>query len=720
MIWLGATFLIWLHVLAWGVGLACLITPKPWAPWWPVFVPVVGLTLQTSVVWLGVWANFAGTDTYGGWAEVVPVLLAALAWWRRGGSAAAWRRTAVWHAVGAVVLAATVWPLAVASGALTSLSLGSCDHADYAAGARLMQEFARTDRSGFIGLTEVVELHDVTDLFGHFLRLNHFAPSAIVALNATVTGWAPWQLINVITVVFLAASVPLVAWLARVTLGMRGGSAAVVGLVYGLNPLTWYAVAHGAMSQLLAAQAIALLTVVGVGAARFPQPWRWWRGAGLLGVAFGLIWTAYHFIILVAWMPAAAFALGLVWRRRRGGWLTAWGANLLLPAVATGFVFADRVLGLAARLRLFEEHDFGWKIPATGPAAWLGWVSGSGLQTSPGAMAWVVSALVVATLVGVGIERWWRREAGWAALALMGPAMIGYLFLEWRGAHLGTNASYDAYKLLSVFFPGVLAVMMAGLALRGKAMRCLLVAAFGIVIGLGIGRSMAAYADGWRVAPLRVTSDLVAIKEIERRPEVASINLRLDAMWDRLWANGFLLRKPQYFPVYTYEGRRNTPLRGTWDLRDGWWRTRQPGESWDASNETFSLVQRDGSADIEIVPAVGWFSPERDARTGERWAWSGAAPQLQLINNSGGPRRVRLRLDVRSLVDREVELRADGVVLDRLEVKPERTTVESAAFDLPVTGLEILLTSGAARPSGGGDGRELGLCCYRVELVVDP
>lgn len=57
------------------------------------------------------------------------------------------------------VLGLLVVPLAWASQTLTTISLASCDAGDYAAGARVLQEFARTDRSGFLGLTEVVRVH---------------------------------------------------------------------------------------------------------------------------------------------------------------------------------------------------------------------------------------------------------------------------------------------------------------------------------------------------------------------------------------------------------------------------------------------------------------------------------------------------------------------------------------------------------------------------------
>src|SRR5205807_1674820 len=69
--------------------------------------------------------------------------------------------------------------------------------------------------------------------------------------------------------------------------------------------------------------------------------------------------------------------------------------------------------------------------------------------------------------------------------------------------------------------------------------------------------------------PLIVDGQLRQLRQIEAMPDVASVNLLIPDMWSRLWANEFLLRKPQYFLTHTYEGRLNTTLRGEWDLEGG-------------------------------------------------------------------------------------------------------------------------------------------------------
>ena len=52
------------------------------------------------------------------------------------------------------------------------------------------------------------------------------------------------------------------------------------------------------------------------------------------------------------------------------------------------------------------------------------------------------------------------------AAAVTAPVLAGYVFLEWRGARVGTNASYDAFKLFTGFYSGMLPAVFWGGTLR--------------------------------------------------------------------------------------------------------------------------------------------------------------------------------------------------------------------------------------------------------------
>ena len=75
---------------------------------------------------------------------------------------------------------------------------------------------------------------------------------------------------------------------------------------------------------------------------------------------------------------------------------------------------------------------------------------------------------------------------------------------------------------------------------------------------------------------LIVDKDLLEVGKVEAMDQVTSVNMLVPDFWARLWANALMLRKPQYFPTHTYEGRLNTPLKGEWDFNGGMLKVRVP------------------------------------------------------------------------------------------------------------------------------------------------
>ncbi|MEY4938759.1 MAG: hypothetical protein RIQ93_494, partial [Verrucomicrobiota bacterium] len=552
-----------------------LTMPRPWRRFWPVVVAPLGFALQSAVVWAGAHFELPGTNSYAGVSEILPLALLGFGLRRfrlRAACTDFARFGLVWLAV-AGSLAALILPLAFASKGLTSVSLGSCDVADYAGGARVLMEFARGSREGFIGLTEVVRVLSADNYFEYWLRLNHFTPAALIALNGSVLDCAPYELASLTGMVLLAGSLPLVFWMARAVVGYSGGVSLIIALLYGCSPITWYAVAHVALGQLLAAQAIALLTWAGIALWRGRLSWR--RGAQFAGVLLAGYWLvlgSYNFILVLCLVPAVAFAGGLtLWH---GDWsrFCRWGVVLLAPLTACAGLFFGRVSGLVERFTLLRAYDFGWPVPILSPEGWLGLVSGPSLEAWPFGLRWLLTALVGGLFVwALARATRLRRPGAWTVVAITAPVMAGYAYLELRGISLGTNASYDAYKLLAVFYPLLLPAFCWWVTLR-RSRR--LVEWLGVVGVLGVVVFLNVVAVGvfvWRMAspPLRVDRELRQVAKIEDMADVKSINLLLPDMWSRLWANSFLLRKPHYFPTHTYEARRNTPLRGEWNLESG-------------------------------------------------------------------------------------------------------------------------------------------------------
>ena len=726
MIHFFVAFAVLAHVVFWGAGLAVWVMPWRWRKFWPVLVVPAGLALQSAVVWAGALAGLKGTNSYALGSEVLPLGLLLLAG-RRVNGRAAWldvqRFTWIWGVV-FVVLGVLVMPLAWVSKGLTTFSLGSCDAGDYAAGARVLQEFAKDDRSGFLGLKEVVSVQSVDNFFDYWTRLNHFTPSALIAFNGSVLGCQPHELTSLFTMVLLAGSVPVVFWMARALLGFGGRESVVIAALYGLSPLTWYAVGHVAPGQLLAAMAVGLITWSGVAlwrarltrvnAARF---------AGVLAVGYWILLGSYNFIIVLVLVPAVAYVAGrMCWNRSwaRGG---RWLAAMLVPLVACGVIFFGRVAGLIERFQLLRTYDFGWKIPALGPDGWLGLVSGPELEPWRAAgLNAVLAGCVMLLWIWVGWRAWRQRRAkAWTALAMTLPVLVGYVFLQWRGAVFGTNASYDAYKLFSVFYPVMLPSFCGWVALRwsGKPRdkRSVVAVMLLVVTGNLIGTSMV--FSRLSTAPLIVDGELRQLRKLEARAEVTSLNLLVPDMWSRLWAHALLLKKPQYFETHTYEGRLNTPLRGAWDLNGGLISLRLPDGGSERLGAHFSIANTAHPYFLRVRLGEGWYALEQLPRSPVRWNWTRGDATLRVENPQARPLRVVAHFNARCEEPRELQLWLNGRLMRTVQLTENLNVVRVPEFAVPAGAsvLELRLSPARPRPVPA-QGRPLGLALYGLEIEV--
>jgi hypothetical protein len=728
MIHFVVAYALLLHVLGWGAGAALLAMPRPWQRFWPVLIVPAGLALQSAVVWGLAHADLAGTQSYAWWSGLIPLTLLVFGLRLRGGRRAMTDlgRFGVVGAAVAGCLALLVLPLALASRGLTTISLGSCDAADYAAGARVLMEFAASSREGFIGLTEVVRVQSVDNFFDYWLRLNHFTPSALLALNGAVLDCGPHELASLLTMVLVAGALPVVFWVSRAVIGYSGGVSVIVAALYGISPILWYAVAHVSPGQLLAAQAVALLTWAGV--ALWRGPLTWWRGARLaavLAIGYWLVLGSYNFFLLICLVPAVAYAGGLaLWRRawRRFG---QWFVVMLAPLALCSVLFPGRLTGLAERFTLLRTYDFGWPVPALTTEGWLGMVQGPDLAPWDFfGLRWLLTALMVGLLAWAFLRAAQQRSpAVWLVAAIAVPIVLAYLGLEARAARLGTNASYDAYKLFAVFYPLLLPSFCWWVTLRRsrRLFEWLLVCGVGIVV---VGFNLVACGMFvWRMSrpPLLVDGELRQLRRVEAMTDVASVNLRVPDMWSRLWANAFLLRKPHYFPTHTYEGRLNTPLRGEWDLEAGIVAVQLPEGARREISARFALVDTRHAASLRVDPGEGWHPEEHDPRAGGRWQWTRGRATLRVHNPQPYPLSLDCTLDGWSVTERPVTLAlAGGTAPGGATMGPERARVALPAVVVPPGESTLVLDSPVPPVRVPGDPRMFGVAVFRLHLTPRP
>jgi hypothetical protein len=235
------------------------------------------------------------------------------------------------------------------------------------------------------------------------------------------------------------------------------------------------------------------------------------------------------------------------------------------------------------------------------------------------------------------------------------------------------------------------------------------------------GRTAGLFARQMANPPLRVERGLLELRRLENTPRVASLNLRIMDFWSRLWANAFLLRKPQYFPAHTYEGRLNTELKGEWDLSDSLLRSLPAREAdFVILNAQFHAVRVAAPGRVDLDFGQGWHASEGMGLN--RWRWSSGAADIRIFNPAARPLRVNLTLRVRSL-DRDRMLLELGHVplgeprglngnLQRLEyrgvVLPPGASVLTVRTEIP------------AGHAGNEDPRLLDTALYELTVQAEP
>jgi hypothetical protein len=383
-------------------------------------------------------------------------------------------------------------------------------------------------------------------------------------------------------------------------------------------------------------------------------------------------------------------------------------------------------------LQLFRHADLGWRIPVLSPEGWFGAVATPELEAHSPWARWLLSALVLGVVGGAVAAGWRRRDRRVLLVAALSvPILVGYAWLQLHGALRSTNASYDAYKLFSVFYPGLLAALAFGTTLwrqrAGAGVRWVVGAVAVFVLALDV-HGARALSRQMRKLPLVVDRALVSVASLERRPEIDSLNILLPDVWSQLWANAFLLRKPQYFRAQPYEGRRATALEGRFDLIGGIIAVRLPaaGETAVDSNPPglqapYAVVDTRHRHFLRATFGAGWHEEERLRQPPAAWRWSRGDAALRVENPHPYPLWTGFLVDASSLVERDLQLWANGRRLGVERIGPRRQVVAAAPFELRpgVTDLELRSSVPPTSP-GGGERRLLGISVFRVVLEVQP
>jgi hypothetical protein len=209
---------------------------------------------------------------------------------------------------------------------------------------------------------------------------------------------------------------------------------------------------------------------------------------------------------------------------------------------------------------------------------------------------------------------------------------------------------------------------------------------------------------------------------VEGLDRVKSVNLLVPDFWARLWANALMLRKPQYFPTHTYEGRLNTPLRGEWDLDGGMLQVRAPGPDGETLGRRFSLVRTSSPYLLRAGLGAGWYGTEQSrGRQTKLWNWSKGDAALELFNPQNRPLKVVLHFTARSLISRDLQVWVGGRQLRTVQVGTALRRVRVPAIHIPPGRVTVWLRS-SLPPTRASvqDERLLGFAAYSIVVDVRP
>ena len=318
------------------------------------------------------------------------------------------------------------------------------------------------------------------------------------------------------------------------------------------------------------------------------------------------------------------------------------------------------------------------------PEGWLGLVRNVALDPWPGAVRWVLAVAAAAAFFGA---LWWGSCGGPSAPA-MSPSACSvpivlelWTFLRLAGSRICSHTSYDSYKLMAVFYAGLLPAICYWLRPNRRRVAVPLLG-LGFLLGAEL-LTAHRFQTVMKNPPLIVDRDLADLGRVEGMPRVGSLNMRIPDMWSRLWASQFLLHRRQYFPTHTYEGHINTPLRGSWDMRGGLVTVNLPGADSVRINSQYSLVRVDSPWHIRAQVRRGWHETERHPRSNARWRWTSGNATLELDNPHATALPAVVRLDGRSLVSRDLQLWNGGRCLGTVRLGVERSDVAFPAVLIP-------------------------------------
>lgn len=559
-----------------GIGLAILITPKEIKKYALLLAPAIGYSYLTLAGWHFYLRDFKGTDASAQALAIPPSFFLIFAGWKL-------RKTGLFSGIQRLIEKEFVAPLIIAvlsfivasspfflahdtakMSGLTSISLGNNDIADSASIATYLKEHARTDRTGFLGQS---------DIFRYLADVAIFGGSYFTAFSSTFFSLETYQLQSMSLQLFFFIGTILFFILAREGFHYSQTVATFVTAIFAFHPIMYFIMFHGFQGQLLATSLSLLFYVANLTALQYCRSLLdYVRYLPINILTLWAISLTYPVILPFVIAPLLIYAaLRYLVQREFSG--IHFAAYMLASIVFITAVSTWRTMEAAKYFLLMGRTEAGWFFPLLSLDKWLGWTWGDrSLQHGPGLISGIIS-IILATTVALGIwkQYWQKRDLALLAVSFLLPILGGYLILGFTGQVNGHWGGYRSFKFVAYYLPVLLLssflIIDKYLPQLTRHSRNDILLALGLTALIIMPTGSTLYLTTRMVRHHSLVDEgLANLTEIATLDRIQSINVLSKDCWDTLWIVNFLLNKKLYFETSTYAGRKASPLKGNWNL----------------------------------------------------------------------------------------------------------------------------------------------------------
>lgn len=519
---------------------------------------------------------------------------------------------------------------------LLSLDISNLDVAELAVNSRYLQEFPRDTHIGFMGQSSTL-MQTGDEIW--------FGPSLIVAYFSALLKTEPYKLQTLVMFVIAAQGGGAFFLLARQLPWMKRSLSVAFALLYAISPAVIYIAWQSFGAQMITVPIIlTIFYLYSYSINTFSGNRKLTPILAPFVLLFSGILVTYHYMaaILIALLGFYGAVLSIIersWRRllTQSLFIT---ALLILVSALNPF----RILAIYHSIAMLNSNN-GWFIPWISPIIQLGLYAN---HVFVGDYSYLNKffdyglSLILFTFIIWHLIFRPKKECAQLAffLGLFLPIFLLGLYFAITGQQNGVLGGYRSFKISSTFTAITLLTLTIPLShpffentKRRKLISFCCIGLFCLFSIFSLRQILSESLNNVYLLPHSVTE----LSRIETMNQVSGINILDMGNFTDLWANYFLLRKPQVFQRFPYGGRITGELNQPFTLIANY----QSFKSTNASvnifkvinlnigknkihiNNTFSLIPANEGG-INLTPGKGWWDPEptlqwsgRDGRVAE-------------------------------------------------------------------------------------------------------